>query len=281
MQIGFIGLGNMGGTIATRLSVSGFAVIGCDIDPATLAAFDPPGSRREESALETARQSDILCVCVRTDDQLQALVAQGELFAALGPGNLFILNSTVAPDLARRLEADAREYGVGFIDVGVAGGVAAAKDGRLSLFVGGDAASVARARPLLDTIGTVAHLGAAGRGLEGKLLNNLAAIANFGMAAAILEIGEEMAFDRETLRQALMLGSARSFAFEVVPTMLGWEQLHEPAYYERVRAILEKDVSHAAALAAPGHPAMDALVASSEAMLVRLASAAETRTAPA
>lgn len=279
MQIGFIGLGNMGGTIARRLAVTGFAVIGCDIDAATLAAFDPPGSRREASAMETARQSDILCVCVRTDAQLEALVDGGELFKALGPGKLFILNSTVAPDLARRLETLANSLGVACIDVGVAGGVAAAAEGRLSLFVGGDEDAVERARPLLAGMGTAVHLGAVGRGLEGKLLNNLVAIANFGMAAAILEIGEQMNFDREALRQALMRGSARSFAFEVVPTMLGWNELHEPSYYERVRSILEKDVSHAAALAAPGNPAMAALVSSSETMLVRLANAAETRSA--
>jgi 3-hydroxyisobutyrate dehydrogenase len=269
-QVGFIGLGAMGGAIARRLARSGYPVLGCDVFPPALAAFDEPGAQREADPIAVAQACDTLGVCVRTDAQLETLVDGGRLFEALGTGGLFILNSTVAPDLVRRLAAQAAELGVDFIDVGVSGGTPAALGGTLSLFVGGEDHAVARARPILEAMGTVAHLGPVGRGMEGKLLNNLASIANFGMAAAILDLGDALQFDREALRQALLIGSGRSFALEAVPAMLGWREPSEAGYFARVQDLLSKDVHHAAALFPTGNDSVQALVAASQVMLDHL-----------
>lgn len=277
MKIGFIGLGSMGGPIARRLARTGHAVIGCDVSPEALAAFDEPGTTREADPLEAARQADVLGVCVRTDAQLEDLLGDGRLFAALGAGGLCILNSTVAPALARKLGALAASHGIDFVDVGVSGGEAYALEGKLSLFVGGEEPVIARARPILDAMGVVAWLGPVGRGQEGKLINNILSIANFGMAALAIELGERLAFDREQLRTALLLGSARSFSLEVLPGMADWKGEREPAYFGWLHDLLAKDVSHAAGLVPEGEACMAALVASAQAMLDTINRTAATR----
>jgi 3-hydroxyisobutyrate dehydrogenase-like beta-hydroxyacid dehydrogenase len=238
MKIGFIGLGSMGAPIARRLARQGFDVTGCDVSPQALEAFDEPGTLREADPVATARGAEILGICVRTDEQLEDLVGDGAIFAALGECGIVVLNSTVAPDLARRLAEQAKAVGVGFIDVGVSGGGPAAIEGKLSLFVGGEDEVVARARPFLDAIGRVSHLGPVGRGLEGKLLNNLISIANYGMSAAILDLGDRLHFDRAQLSEALMAGSAQSFALKAVPGML---RPHEgmPSYLDYLHDLLK------------------------------------------
>jgi 3-hydroxyisobutyrate dehydrogenase-like beta-hydroxyacid dehydrogenase len=266
MKVGFVGLGSLGEGIARRIARSGFPLVACDINPAALAAFDEPGAEREADALRVAERVDVLCVCVRMDDDLRALAGDGAIFPALGAGGLFIIHSTVAPELCRELAAQAKAFGVDLLDAGVSGGSPAALKGELMIYVGGEDAAVDRARPLLEACGRVMRMGPVGRGMEGKLLNNLVSIANYGMSAAILDLGEKLNFDREELRQALMAGSADAFALRAVPGLL-----RNP---EAMRQLLGKDLDHARALAPEADPAMAALVHAAEALLDRLGRAA-------
>jgi hypothetical protein len=100
--------------------------------------------------------------------------------------------------------------------------------------------------------------------MEGKLLNNLDSIANYGMSAAILDLGETLGFEREPLRQALLAGSADSFALRAVPGLL------RPEAAEAIRQLLGKDLDHARELAPASDPAMAALVQAAESMIARL-----------
>jgi 3-hydroxyisobutyrate dehydrogenase-like beta-hydroxyacid dehydrogenase len=275
-NVGFIGLGSMGAPIARRLARRGFAVVGCDISPQMLEAFDEPGTSRSSDPIATAQTAEILGICVRTDEQLLDLTRGGRLFAALGSDGLVILHSTVSPALARQLAAEAGTHGVGLVDAGVSGGGPAAIEGRLSLFVGGEEADVARARPWLDAIGSsVAHLGAVGRGQEAKILNNLISIANYGMSVAIVDVAESLGFDRRQLIDALMAGSAQSFALKVAPGFVRPRAgLGAPGSFMGLHDLLKKDVELARALPTPEKDAMSALLASCEAMLARIRRAA-------
>src|SRR6266403_354100 len=209
MKVGFVGLGMLGAPIARRIARSGFSLLGCDINPQTLA--------------------------------------------------------TVDPGLCRRLAESAKTCGVELLDAGVSGGGPAALAGECSIFVGGDPTAFDRARPLLASYGkSVVHLGPVGRGMEAKLLNNLVSIANYGMSAAILDLGERLNFDREQLRQALMAGSAQGFALRAVPGLLRAEGAGA------LREVLKKDVDHARTLAPGDDVAMAALVPAAQAMLDRL-----------
>lgn len=270
MKAGFIGLGSMGAPIARRLARCGFSVTGCDVSPAMLEAFDEPGTARCADPLETARDSELLGICVRTDAQLEALADGGKLYEALGPGGVVILHSTVAPELAVRQAELAASYGVGFVDVGVSGGGPAAIEGQLSLFVGANDQDFAKAQPWLEAISkAMAHLGPVGRGQQAKLLNNLISIANYGMSAAIVDIGEDMGFDRQQLIDAFMAGSAQSFALRVAPGFTAPGRDHMDLH-----DLLKKDVDHARALPTSEVAARDGLVAASEVLLDRLRRAA-------
>jgi 3-hydroxyisobutyrate dehydrogenase-like beta-hydroxyacid dehydrogenase len=276
MKSGFIGLGSMGAPIARRLARRGFDVIGCDLAPEMLQAFDEPGTTRSADPVETARLSQVLGICVRTDEQLKSLVDGGRLFEALGAGGLVILHSTVSPNLARELAALARTCSVGFVDAGVSGGGPAAIDGQLTLFVGGEAADVERARAWLEAIGkSVAHLGPVGRGQEAKLLNNLISIANYGMSAAIVDVAVALGFERDQFIEVLMSGSAQSFALKVAPGFVRKRSgLGATGSFMGLHDLLKKDVDHCRELPPSDPVAMQALLASCEAMLARIRRAA-------
>lgn len=276
VKVGFIGLGSMGGPIARRLARCGFDVIGCDVSPQMLESFDEPGTIRSDDPIATASQVEMLGICVRTDAQLEDLAGDGRLFEALGDNGTVILHSTVSPLLARSLAAKAREYGVGLVDVGVSGGGPAAIEGQLSLFVGGEDEDIERARPWLDAIGRkLSHLGPVGRGQEGKLLNNLISIANYGMSASIVDVGVDMGFDRQTLIDAFMAGSAQSFALKVAPGMVLPREAHgAPGSLMGLHDLLKKDVDHCRDLPVSETASLAALLAASDAMLARLRRAA-------
>jgi 3-hydroxyisobutyrate dehydrogenase len=268
MKVGFIGLGSLGTPIARKIARSGFPLAVYDISPAAIEAFDEPGAVVAADPIDAARRCEVLCVCVRMDAELQELAGDGALFAALGEGGLFIIHSTVAPELCQQLAEVAQRYGVAVIDAGVSGGAPRALTGELSIYTGGDAAAIEKARPLLESYGKIAVLGAVGRGMQGKLLNNLISIANYGMSAAILDLGDTLGFDRAQLRDALLAGSAESFALRAVPGLL------RPESAAALRQLLGKDLDHARKLAPESDTAMAALVPAAESMLERLQRAA-------
>jgi 3-hydroxyisobutyrate dehydrogenase len=265
MRIGYIGLGALGGPIAQRIAQSGFALTVYDLFPEAIERWAEPGVGKAETPLQVADASDALCLCVRTDADVIDVVADGALFAALGDGGLCIIQSTVDPDLCRTLAEAAKPYGVAVIDCGSSGGAPAAAEGKLTLYVGGDDAAVAKAEPLFDAIGTYHHLGPVGRGMEGKLLNNLISIANYGMSAHILDLGDHLRFDRAQLQAMFMAGSAQSFAMKVVPGFTAPDRL------ENMRTLLAKDVEHCRHLADAELPAMQALIPAAQSMIDLLA----------
>jgi 3-hydroxyisobutyrate dehydrogenase-like beta-hydroxyacid dehydrogenase len=285
IKAGFIGLGSMGAPIARRLARQGFDVVGCDVSEEMLAAFDEPGTRRTLDPVETARHADLLGICVRTDAQLEAVLGDGRLFAALGQNRksqrgTVILHSTVSPELAADLAVRARAHGVGFVDVGVSGGGPAAIEGQLSLFVGAEPEDLERARPWLEAIGQrLSHLGPVGRGQEGKLLNNLISVANYGMSAAIVDVAVDLGFDRQQLIDAFMAGSAQSFALGVGPRMvMPREGTGATGSLQGLHDLLKKDVDHCRELPVQETVSLAALLASCDAMLARIRRAiAETQ----
>lgn len=272
MKVGFIGLGNQGAPIARRIARSGFELVACDISKLALARFDEPDVTLSNDPLDTARQVDVLMACVRMDADLLQLVQGGALFEALGAGGAFVIHSTVDPALCRLLAKQAASHGVDVLDAGVSGGGEAALNGQLSIFVGGAPDAFARVKPVLSSYGKcVALLGPCGRGMQGKLLNNLVSIANYGLAAAILDLGERLEFDREQLREALLAGSADGFALRAIPGIL------RPQLAPWLYTILGKDLEHAKTLFSADEPALAAMLPAAESMIARLARTIQER----
>jgi 2-hydroxy-3-oxopropionate reductase len=173
MTIGFIGLGVMGAPMARNLLAADLEVVAWNRSPEPLAALVEAGGRAAEGPAAVAAEADVT-IAILKDDAVVGAMLGGEdgAIAAASPGSLVIDMSTVSPALARELAGAASARGVAFLDAPVSGGDVGARDGTLSIMVGGEAADVERARPVFDVLGSrVTHVGAAGAGQIAKACN--------------------------------------------------------------------------------------------------------------
>jgi 3-hydroxyisobutyrate dehydrogenase len=213
-RVGFIGLGSQGAPMARRIIEAGYPVTLWARRPATLEPFAGTAAKVADSPADLAACSDLVCICVVSDADVEEVVA-GErgVLAGLGPAGVIAVHSTVHPDTCRRLAGRAEAQGTRLIDAPVSGGGPAAAEGRLLVMAGGDAETVEYCRPVLATYGDpVVHLGPVGSGQLTKLLNNLLFTAHLATAASALALGQALGVDPGRLAGVMSHGSASSFA---------------------------------------------------------------------
>jgi 3-hydroxyisobutyrate dehydrogenase-like beta-hydroxyacid dehydrogenase len=201
---GVIGLGAMGGPIARHLTGAGIRTVVADLDPDTLAVATRQGAEPAADPAAVAAATGVVVVVVATDDQLREVTtgARG-VFATARPGTVVLLSSSALPATCRELAA-AAPSGVSVLDAALTGGVRSAEAGRLTLLVGGDAAALDAARPVLPPWTAAVHLlGEVGAGQVGKTVNNLVHWAQISAVAQALELGRRLGGDVPKLRQAL------------------------------------------------------------------------------
>lgn len=210
MQVGWIGLGQMGAPMALRALAAGHTVVGHSRrpNPELVAA----GAILTSSIREAAAQAQVLCVCLFDDAQVHdALIVQGAL-AALRPGAVMALHTTGAPDLMQDLARAAPE-GVRVLDAPFSGTASVAAEGRLTLLVGGEALTLRQARPVLSSFADrIVHVGAQGAGRGLKLINNLLFAAQMTLADEALEAAAALGLDRQTTALAMGQCSGASYA---------------------------------------------------------------------
>jgi 3-hydroxyisobutyrate dehydrogenase len=174
MNVGFIGLGNMGLPMAGRLADAGHDVAVFDLVEARMDALARRGARVAASPADAANGVDVVGIAVMDGPQVEA-VALGDdgVLAGASTGAIVAVHSTVHPSTVRHV-ASAAGTGVAVLDAPISGGVEGARNGTLCVMVGGDATAFARARPAFDAFGDlIVHLGALGAGLAAKLARNL------------------------------------------------------------------------------------------------------------
>jgi 2-hydroxy-3-oxopropionate reductase len=164
-----------------------------------------------------AAEADIVISIVSDDTALRKVLGGPEgAIAAARPGSLVIDMSTVSPALARELAEEATARGVGFLDAPVSGGDVGARDGTLSIMVGGSAADVERARPVFEVLGSrVTHVGAAGAGQVAKACNQVLVAVIFGGLAEALVLGSKLGVDPAEILDAIGGGMAANRVMEV------------------------------------------------------------------
>ena len=191
MKIGMAGTGRMGAAIAQRLAGLGheMKVWNRTADKARGLGLDVA-----DSATSLADVSEIL-ISILTDAAAVESV-YGQLLAGDVKGKLFIEMSTVRPETERRLAGKVRAKGAAFVECPVGGTVGPAKDGKLFGFAGGEAADVARARPLLDQLcRRVEHVGPVGAGAAMKLAINLPLLVFWQAFGEALSLCEPLGLD--------------------------------------------------------------------------------------
>jgi 3-hydroxyisobutyrate dehydrogenase len=207
MRVGFVGLGAMGAPMARHLHARGLLAV---VGNRTLAKAQVLADELRVAAADQASSfadCDVVMLCVSEDaDVLQNVEA---LAAVLRTGAVVIDHSTVARDTALRARDLLAARGIGFLDAPVSGGVEGARNGKLSIMVGGDADALERARPALEAYAArITHMGASGAGQATKAVNQVLVA---GIAQAVCEglaLGEALGLDPERLLPTLGAGAA-------------------------------------------------------------------------
>ena len=214
--LGFVGLGVMGEAMCRNLArKSGATVVAFDQRPAPLAALAADGVQAAASVAEVARRAEIVFLCLPGEPQVRAvcLGAGGGLAALVEPGQTVVDMSTCPVALARELYQAFGARGAAFADAPIARTAQAARDGTLSIMVGGEPALFARLRPLLACMGSeVTHCGGVGAGQAVKLMNNMVVAQTVVALAEALAVARASgAVEPRVLFETLAKGSADSF----------------------------------------------------------------------
>jgi 2-hydroxy-3-oxopropionate reductase len=183
--VAFIGLGTMGAPMARNLINAGHDVVGFNRSAPAMRVLETNGGRVASSVAEAVASADVAITMLPDTPDVRAL-ALGEdgIVANLRDGGLYIDMSTIQPSTSRELAMVGAQRGIAVIDAPVSGGEQGAKDGSLSIMVGGEAAAFERAAELFGAMGTtVVHVGASGAGQTVKAANQLIVAGNMALVA--------------------------------------------------------------------------------------------------
>ena len=213
--LGFVGLGVMGEAMCRNLSKkSGMPVLAFDLRPEPLQRLSADGIESAMSLADLAERAGIIFMSLPGEPQVRA-VAQGAdgLLARMRAGQTLIDTSTCPVTLARELAAEAAAKGVDFADAPVARTAQAAKDGTLSIMVGGTEEVFQRIEPLLYCMGdAITHCGPVGAGEAVKLMNNMVVVQTVHAIAEALTVAKASgAVDGHVLFETMAKSSGDSF----------------------------------------------------------------------
>jgi 3-hydroxyisobutyrate dehydrogenase len=202
-RAGVIGLGDIGGGLASSLIAAGIAVSVCDLREEATAPFQEGGHVAATPAALAAR-SDVVLVAVFNDAQVRAVLRGPDgVLAGAAPGTAVVIVSTIPSATVLELRAEAAPHGVSVVDCGVSGGPDAAAGGELVCMIGGSAEEVDQVRPVLDAISClVLHMGPPGAGLAAKLARNLITYGSWLAAFEAQELAEAAGIDLVKLGEA-------------------------------------------------------------------------------
>jgi 3-hydroxyisobutyrate dehydrogenase-like beta-hydroxyacid dehydrogenase len=233
MPLGFIGLGALGAPLAVNLLAAGFPLTVHNRHREREEPLAAAGARRAATPAEAASGAEVLALCLSDDAAVMEVllgagtvttpaassdpagIPAGSALAGLAPGSLVIDFSTIAPESSRRVAAALAERGVTYLDAPVTGGTEGARAGTLSVLVGGAAADLERALPVLQTVGSrIAHLGPVGAGQQAKAVNQVLVAGSYAAVAEAMALGQQLGLPMEEVRQALLDGAAGSWALQ-------------------------------------------------------------------
>ncbi len=174
-QVGYIGIGRMGGRMAKRLLDAGYSLAVYDANPAAMAPLTALGARACATPAEVAAQSSIVMSCLPGPEEVAEVMEGPQGVLSIPGGNrLLIEMSTIGPAQSRALARRSREAGFAYIDAPISNGVGPAETGELTIMVGGERGDFDRAQPVLRHLGNrLYHMGDIGTGNFTKIANQV------------------------------------------------------------------------------------------------------------
>ncbi|QQD17770.1 NAD(P)-dependent oxidoreductase [Spongiibacter nanhainus] len=263
LNVGFIGLGNIGKPMAENLAKKatdhGLSLQVYDVMPEPVADLVALGATAADSPLDIARDCDLVGICVRHDQDVEDLLygkgGTPGMFEQARSGAIYAIHSTVTRDNIVRWAGDAGRYHMHVVDAPITGGAAVAAEGGLCVMLGTEPAIAERLKPMLDCVSTtVVAAGRPGDGTVLKLANNLMNYIAFTAASEGTALVKAAGVDVEKL---YAVGEANKVLSPMAKQFVsGRDMMLEAASESDVRAIFEpfatlaeKDLDHALSLA--------------------------------
>jgi len=217
--VGFIGLGLMGKPMARNLLKKGFRVVAHSRSRGPVEELVKEGATAAGSPAEVAKQAAVIITMLPDGPDVEKVLEGPDgVFAAMSRGTVIVDSSTIAPAIARRLSARAKELGASLLDAPVSGGEIGAIDGTLTFMVGGDAAALEAVTGILGTMGKperIVHVGESGAGQICKACNQIVLGGTMSVVAEAIALSRKAGVDPMKVRAALMGGFAQSRVLEV------------------------------------------------------------------
>jgi 3-hydroxyisobutyrate dehydrogenase len=213
MKTGFIGLGAMGLGMTRNLHAAGLLVAVWNRSPAKAQSLAAELNCLAATTLsELAATCDAIVMCVSADQDVKTVLA--ELSPALRPDTLLIDCSTVSAATARECATQLKALQCDFLDAPVSGGVEGARLGTLAIMVGGEAAALQRAQPMLQAMGkTITHFGPAGAGQAAKATNQILCAGAIQAAAEAMAFAKAEGLPLDKIIDTLSKGAGSSWYF--------------------------------------------------------------------
>lgn len=255
MRVGFLGAGVMGAGMVTNLLKAGHEVRVYNRTPARLEPLVRSGARAAATPAEAAQGAEVVASCVTDTAAVRAVwLGEAGALAAAPPGAVAVDLSTVGPAAAREIAQACADRQIAFLDAPVTGGEAGAREGSLTVFVGGEGAALERARPFFDAIARVVHaVGPVGAGQAVKLIQNLVGGLNLAAAAEGYALALALGLDGERVLEMLGATTSQSRSAEILLDRVRSGRT-EPGFSLANRLkdfVLALDMAHAAACPLP------------------------------
>lgn len=215
-RVGFCGLGTMGGAMAANLAAAGFPLTVWNRTPGRAAAAVAAGAVEAVRPAAVAAAADVVVICVSDTPDVEAvLFDEGGLAEGLAEGALVVDCSTISPSATRDFAARLAQDGVGFVDAPVSGGSEGAVNGTLTIMAGGSDVDVARARPVLEAMGSnITHMGPVGAGQATKAVNQVILSGVYLGVAEGMVLAMKSGLDAAQVAEALAGGAAGSWVLQ-------------------------------------------------------------------
>jgi 3-hydroxyisobutyrate dehydrogenase len=214
-RIGIVGLGRMGMEMALRLDAAGFAVRGFDVSEQARSAFAERGGTAAHSLVESAAGASAVLVVLPTSAVVSRVLLDQGLLAAMPEGALLVDMGSSEPMSTRSLADAAADADVRLIDAPMSGGVVGAREGTLTIMVGGPPEWTEEVRPVFDRLGTrVVNVGPVGAGHALKALNNLLSASHLIASSEVMVAGMRFGIDPHVMLDVINGSSGRSWSTE-------------------------------------------------------------------
>jgi len=222
LKVGYIGLGLMGKSIARNILKAGFPVLVHNRSQTAVDELVAEGATRANSPKEVAAQVDVVFTNLPDSPDVEKVVlGENGIIEGAHDGLIFVDNSTIKPASARMIAEKLSRKNVFALDAPVSGGDIGAKNGTLTIMIGGDASTLEKVMPIFKTIGrTITHVGGAGAGQVAKAANQIMVAAQMVAMGELLVFSKKAGVDPRKVVEAIKAGAAQCWTLDVKPPRL-------------------------------------------------------------